>query len=168
MCPGLASAFPDFKLNNIFTPEGEKRIEAVLRSEAGVASTIALLSEGEILQPNWRQVPYLQKYLSLVSNGGKDIRRPLLVIHGEADPQLSSKVTTDAVINTAAKFPGTQLKYALLRYVTHAPSVAASQRLWMDWIADRSAGRTVEFRCERCTLPLRQPKLPYPVDYHTA
>lgn len=56
MCPGLASAFPDFKIIDILAPDSEKRIEAVLQTEAGVVSAAAVLSEEEILQPNWRQV----------------------------------------------------------------------------------------------------------------
>lgn len=164
MCLGLTSTFPDFKLRDVMSPDGEKRFEAVLQTDGCVASAVALLSEGEILQPNWRQDSYLQKYDSVVSNGGKEIGGPLLVIHGESDPQLSSKLTTDAVNKTASSFPSSQLEYILVPHVTHVSALAASQRLWMDWIADRFAGREVKFHCQRSTLPHARPGSSYQVE----
>lgn len=161
---GLASAFPEPKLNKIFAPDGGKLIEAVLETDAGVASTIALLSEGEFLQPDWRQDPGFQKYHSLVFNGGKKIRGPLLVIHGESDTQLSSEVATHAVNNIADRFPSSQLEYILLPHVKHAPALAASHRLWMDWIADRFAGRESKSYCQLSKLPHARPGLSYQVE----
>ncbi|MCJ1465568.1 hypothetical protein MMC07_004186 [Pseudocyphellaria aurata] len=161
MCPGLASAYPDFKLSNMLTANGEKRLEALLQSEAGVASCIALMSEGEILQSNWRQDSHFQKYHSLVSNGGKKIGGPLLVIHGDSDPRVSSEVTANAVNNTADSFPSSQLEYVLLPHITHTPALTASQRLWMEWIADRFAGRVVKSHCQRSTLPHARPGASY-------
>lgn len=164
MCPGLASAYPDFKLSNILAPDGEKRLEALLQSEAGVAGCIAFMSEEEILQPSWRQDSYFQKYHSLVSNGGKKIGGPLLILHGDSDPRVSSKVTANAVDNTADSFPSSQLEYVLLSNVTHTPALAASQRLWMDWIADRFAGREVKSHCQRSTLLHARPCASYQME----
>lgn len=162
--PGLALAFPEFTLNDTFTPDGEKIVEAAPQNEASFNKLIFLLWEGKILQPNWRQNSFLRGYHSLVSNGGKKIGGPLLVIHGESDPSLSSQVTTDAVKKTAERFPSSQLEYVLLPYVEHGPALAASQRLWMDWIADRFAGREVKPFCQRSMLPHARPGLSYQVE----
>lgn len=157
ICPGLAAAFPEFRLDHVLTPDGENRIKAIIQSGGGVASSIALLSGGELVKPTWKEDPYIQKYQSLISNGGKEIGGPLLVIHGECDARVSTHVTTSAVDKTADLFPSSQLQYVLLPHVTHNPALSASQRLWMDWIGDRFAGREVESRRLRSNLVPARP-----------
>ncbi len=73
----------------------------------------------------------------MLSNGGKEIAGPLLAVHGVTDDRLSSAASTAAVNRTAEAFPESQLEYVLIPNVTHVPTIQASQRLWMSWIADR-------------------------------
>lgn len=80
------------------------------------------------------------RYLHEVENGGRAVGGPLLVIYGETDLQVSIKGTVDAVEETGRLFPGSQLEFVRLPGVSHVPAMTATQRVWMDWIADRFAG----------------------------
>ena len=161
ICPGLASAFPDFKIGEVLTPECINLLNTMDQTEAGVSSTIALLMNHDLLRPGWRQDTQLERYQQLISNGGKAIGGPLLVIQGEADPQINYSVTTTAVNKTAESFPSAQLEYVSIPNVTHDPALPASQRLWMDWIADRFASREVKSGFQRSTLRSARPLKSY-------
>ena len=55
--PELASTFPDFKPENIFTENGQRSIAAVEQTGAGLASGIALLLGADggagLMKSNW-------------------------------------------------------------------------------------------------------------------
>jgi len=144
LCPGIASVFPDFNLSAILTPDGQQRLEMTLGLGCGIACAIALLSDCDLLKPEWKQNPHVQKYRNLIVNGGKEIGGSLLVIHGDSDPRLSPAVVTAAVKKTFELQPPSNLEFVLLPHVTHTPALLAAQSLWMDWIADRFGGRTIE------------------------
>ena len=73
----------------------------------------------------------------------------MLILQGIADPAVPEPITTAAVNETCALYPQSQLEYALFEGVTHVPVLYASQRVWLDWIADRFAGREVAAPCTR-------------------
>ena len=158
---GLASTFPDFKLDDILTEKGQQSLAVAKQTGAGIASGVALLlgADGgaDLMKPDWTQNPHVQKYQATISNGGKKIAGPLLVIHGMTDDRLDSAKTTAAVEETAELFPESQLEYVLIPNVTHVPALQASQRLWMEWIADRFAGREVKHQVQRTELPRARP-----------
>ena len=163
ICPGLASAVPEFKLADILTEEGQKRLTKMMDSGAGIASAIAILMGASLLEPKWAENRHVKEYLALISNGSKAFAGPLLVIHGEADETLRVDATTLAVKRTAELFPSAQLEYVVLPDVTHAPALQASQRLWMDWIADRFAGREVKPHYQQTTVTRPRPAESYQV-----
>lgn len=157
ICPGLASAFPEFRPEDLLTAEGERRLEMVYQTGAAISSAVALLSGVDILKPNWKENVSFQKHQHLTSNGGKAIKGPLLVTHGKSDPVLSATVVENAVKKTVDRFPSSQIQYVSLPNVTHVSALAASQRLWMDWIADRFAGQVVESTCHWYELACARP-----------
>ena len=163
--PGLASTFPDFKLADVLTDNGQQGRAAVEQTGAGIASGVALLMGTDggagLMKPNWVENPLVQKYQAMISNGGKEIAGPLLVVHGEADDRLSAAVTTAAVEKTADAFPQSQLEYYLIPNVSHVPALQASQRLWMEWIADRFAGREIKHQVQRSQLSGVRPASSY-------
>ena len=163
--PGLTSVFPDLKLADVLTESGQRSLAAAEQSGAGVASGIALLlgvdGGAGLMKPNWVANQHVQKYQAVISNGGKRIAGPLLVIHGVTDDRLSSAGTTAAVDKTAEAFPESQLEYLLIPNATHVPALQASQRLWMEWIADRFAGREVKNQVQRRELSGARPAASY-------
>ncbi|KAL2053772.1 hypothetical protein ABVK25_006077 [Lepraria finkii] len=156
MCPGLASAVPEFRPGDLLTAEGEKRLEMVHRTGAAISSAVALLSGVDILKPNWRDNNHFREYLQRTCNGGKAVKGPLLITHGKSDPVLSPTVVENAVKKTAERFPSA-IQYVSLPNVTHVSALAASQHVWMDWIADRFAGREVESTCRWDELACARP-----------
>ena len=140
ICPGLAAAFPEFAPADLLTTEGQQILQLIEESGAGMASGLALLHGQNTLRPDWAENKHLQAYHALVSNGGKKIQGPLLVIHGEKDDRISATVALDAANQTAEQHPSSLLDFVLLPNVGHVPALQASQSLWMRWIEDRFAG----------------------------
>ena len=157
MVPGLASAFPEFSPGDLLTAEGENLLDMVLETNAAMSSGILILSGGDILNPNWKENTHFRQYVDLTSNGGKAIKGPLLITHGKIDPILTVAVVEKAVKRTADLFPSSQIEYFCLPNVTHEPALVASQRVWMDWIGDRFAGREVEPGCHFQELACARP-----------
>lgn len=129
---GMTSDSPHSKVEQHFTPEGKQRVATAQQLGAGIASATALVFGPVMLQADWEQDQNVREYLSLISNGGKEIGCPLLIIHGESGSRLSPVTATRAVEKTMALFPHSQLKYILLPHVTHLPALLASQRTWME------------------------------------
>ena len=152
MIPGIAAMFPDFQPGDILTPEGEERLHLILQIGGCSTTGITLLMGVQLLKPDWMDNPFVQEYQKLTVNGGKEIQGPLLVIHGENDPNLSVDVSTKAVDDTLEHFPSSQLEFLRLPGISHVPALTASQRLWMDWIGDRFAGLQVDPKNNRTKL----------------
>lgn len=161
MCPSIAAAIPDFDPKDLLTPEGQGRVGMMFQTGAGIACSLAMFLGTELLKPGWKENQHFLEHQSLTSNGGKPIKGPLLVIHGEADPRLSYETVERAVHKTAEMFPSAQLEFVTLPHVTHAPALPASQRRWMDWIADRFAGREVQPGVKRSELARARPDTAY-------
>lgn len=94
------------------------------------------------------------KYTSITANGGQKISEPLLVIHGEGDNGLDFRLTKKAVDETVSRFPASQLQFVQLPHSTHGGALTGSQRVWMEWIADRFAGKPAEAFNENSTSVL--------------
>ncbi|KAI4164051.1 MAG: hypothetical protein LQ342_002286 [Letrouitia transgressa] len=164
MCRGIASSFPDFDPGEILTPEGERRVALAFLHGAGAAAAMTLLSRTQLVKSNWKQNPHIQRHAYLTGNGGKAIKGPLLVIHGESDMVNSCAAVQIAVEKTAEAFPLSQLECIWLPCVRHGAALGASQRLWMDWIADRFAGVEVKPGYQASQLTSARPAEVYQSD----
>lgn len=157
-CRGMASAFPDFKPEELLTAEGQKRLDMVFQNSAAMDSAFALLSNVNLIKPNWKENVHFQQYMALTSNGGKAIKGPLLITHGRSDPLLSVGVVENAIKRTTDLFPSSQIEYVSLPNVTHVSALPASQRVWMDWIGDRFTGREVKSAYRSYELACARPQ----------
>lgn len=144
MMAGIAAFFPNFNPADVLTPDGQQRYALVQALGACSATSLTLLSDVQLFQSNWTRNPWVQKFQALVANGGRRIAEPLLVIHGEADQELNVTVTTAAVDKTLQEFPAAQLEYVRMPGLGHMPTMTGSQGIWMDWIADRFAGKPLK------------------------
>lgn len=138
--PVMQELYPDFDPRALFTDEGWQRYQ--LDQQIGGCSfvSVTLLTGYQVLRDDWRTNPYMQKYINLTANGGREIREPLLVIQGDEDPNMNVETTRNATNNTVKNFPQSQLQFVTLSGITHVPAMYASQRLWLDWIQDRFDG----------------------------
>ena len=141
MLGGIAAYFPEFKPTDILTPNGAQRYEMVKALGATSATSLTLMMDVQLFQSDYTQNPHVQKFHSLIGNGGQAVGGPLLVIHGETDQFLNVNVTTTAIEETMKKHPAAQLEYIRVPGVTHVPTITSSQRVWMDWIANRFSGK---------------------------
>jgi acetyl esterase/lipase len=139
--PSIALYFPEFNPAEVTTPDGLQRSALVRALEAPTSTSAALLMGAELLQPGWPENAYIQQYQDLIRNGGRAIAEPLLVIKGEADSNLAYSVAAAAFNKTLESFPDAPIAFIRLPGVAHDPALTASQWLWMDWIADRFAGK---------------------------
>ena len=151
-CPGLASINSNFRLSDVLTEDGQQRLAVIKATGGGLAVAMPLLRGENSLKPEWAQNNVLRAFHEEISNGGKEIAGPLLVIHGESDDRLSSEVIAKAVDKTAMNFPSSRLEYISIPDVSHVSTLQASQRLWMEWIADRFAGHETKQETQRAVL----------------
>ncbi|KAL8669338.1 MAG: hypothetical protein Q9168_006063 [Polycauliona sp. 1 TL-2023] len=149
------------KLENLVTEEGEKRLEMIEESGAGTSASIPLMLADGVLKPGWQTNEAFQRYLKEVENGGREIAGPLLVLHGETDQQLSIKATAKAVEDTAKGWPESKVDFVRIPKAGHVPAIQAGQRIWMEWIADRFAGRDVKPGVTTTTLTAARPPRSY-------
>lgn len=157
LMPAIAAYFPDFNMSEVCTPEGLQRSTLVRALEAPTSTSVALVSDAQLLQPGWTENPYIQEFQELIRNGGKAITQPLLVIKGEADPMLQYSVTAAAVKNTIEKCPGAPIEFIHMPGISHDPALTGSQRYWMDWIADRFAGRNASLGSKELQIKPARP-----------
>ena len=153
MAPGIQSLFHEFQPKDIFREIGWERFQMYRQAGGCNPVAIELMTGIKLLVDDWWSNPFVRRYVELTSTGGKRIGGPLLVIQGEADPNMNFTTTTSAVNKLVQAFPDSQLDYVILPGVTHTPSLFASQRLWLDWIAARFAGVEVKAGYRRTQAP---------------
>ena len=138
--PAVASVFPEFDPKQVLSDAAQERLAIVHQLGGCTATSLTLLMDIQLLRDDWMNNNHIQEFQKLTANGGKRIEGPLLVIHGDSDPNLNFTVSKTAVENTMSKFPHSQLKFVQMPGISHNPAMTASQHVWMDWIADRFAG----------------------------
>lgn len=74
---------------------------------------------------------------------GKEVRGPVLVVQGSEDVAVRREYTEESVGRTCAAWPGSEVEYAVFEGVGHGGVMFAAQRVWLEWVADRFAGRAV-------------------------
>ena len=144
------SLFPGFKPSDFLQPEGEAR-GALLAQLSGCNSVaLELLSSDvtKLYQPDWQHSEWANIFDKLVSNGGKTIGGPLLVLQGGADQTVHENVTDLAVQETCNAFPTSQIDYRRFNGSVHSSIMFVAQRQVLDWIADRFAHKLVQQSCQ--------------------
>lgn len=164
LCPGIKSVYPGFQSSNVLTEEGQQRLAIVQNSSGMLASNILTLQGVKLVKDGWTEDPDMRTWRAMSLLGGKEIAGPLLVVHGDSDDRLEIAHTTEAVKNTVDSFPSSSINYIILPGVAHDPALPASQRIWMDWITDKFAGRESISDSLKTLTPARsietyQPKL---------
>ena len=144
MVPAMQDLYSDFDPQMFFTEEGWRRYQQDQQVCGCTAASVMLMTGFQVLRDNWRTNAFLNKYVTLISSGGREIAGPLLLIQGDKDPNIDITTTTSAVEKTITAFPHSQIHFVTLPGITHVPTMFASQRLWLEWIQDRFDGVPVE------------------------
>ena len=74
--PAMQELYPDFDPRAFFTDEGWRRYQ--LDQEVGGCSFVSatLMTGFQVLREDWRTNQYLNEYVNLTANGGREIREP--------------------------------------------------------------------------------------------
>lgn len=153
----IKSLSADFTMSDFLMAEGQQRLGMVHESGAQMASGILLLQGVKLMKDGWTENQYMREFNNRAALGGKEIASPLLIIHGEADERLDVGETTRAVERSVEACPTTSIEYIVLPGVAHTPALTASQRIWMDWIADTFAGREIQAGYRKVMLKPAKP-----------
>ena len=143
--------FPGFRIADYLTPSGIERLRLLedIKGCNSAAVTLMPYNNESFYQSDWQHSFWAQAFENLTVNGGLPIAGPLLVIQGDADQAIPFDVTTDAYNNTCSLFPDSQIEYTVFAGITHSSAMYVSQQIWLDWVADRFAGREVLRHCQR-------------------
>ncbi|KAL8941735.1 MAG: hypothetical protein Q9216_002063 [Gyalolechia sp. 2 TL-2023] len=144
----LQSLYPDFNYRDVLTEQAAKRWELYLQLKGGGGVGFALLLGIDLLKPDYAQNPQLQDFIRKTANGGKKIAGPMLVLQGLLDVNLDANAATRAVQESCKAFPQSQVQYQTWEGTTHNPLMFAAQQTWLQWVADRFAGKPVPSGCE--------------------
>ena len=153
----MTNIFPQLKETDIFTAIGANRYAVMSKIQGCNGVVSELFGDVNLVQANWPQNQYVQAFQKLTTNGGKRTSGPMLVIQGTADPVVPAQMTSSAVNRTCGFFPDTQLQYMTYTGVNHVTVMFASQRVWLDWIAERFAGRRVAKGCHSSVFNSARP-----------
>lgn len=148
----MASTISDlnssFKSNSVLTPAGLRRLNLFAELQGCLSTAGELFADQGLFYTDWLNNSYVQAYNELINPAGKPIAGPMLVLQGLSDRSVPEPVTTEAVRETCAQHPDSQLQYSTFAGVSHVPVMFASQRLWLDWIHERFAGMQVASGCQ--------------------
>ena len=138
-----------FNISEFLTPKGIKHNHLLQEIGGCNSADDQLTIQAGLAVPNWQHTPAMQLFQNLTGNGGRPIAGPMLVLQGTTDSAVPVQVTTQQVNDTCAKFPDSQLEYATFEGADHVPMLYAAQQVWLDWIADRFAGREPAKPCTK-------------------
>ena len=150
---GLPDVFPSFNMSTILTPAGIRLHSLISENQGCQSAMLESFYAPGLLQPAWYDSFYARKYFNLTANGDQPIGGPMLVLQGEADQNILPPITDQAVNSTCAFYPKSKLQYLTYPGVTHVPVMYASQLTWLNWIADRFAGKVVLEGCSISRVP---------------
>lgn len=148
LSPSLAARSPGFRPEQILTSQGQQSLQTYVELK-GCNTVLFNIPTTGIIKEGWQNNSAIQEYQNTAEVGGKRISGPMLVIQGGIDPIVYPPTVTDAVNRTVAADPSVSIQLHILPNVSHAPAMYAGLQIYLDWIAARFSGQTVEPGLER-------------------
>jgi hypothetical protein len=145
----LHASYPDFKPEDLLTPRAMQLYGQVTTQGCwyyGYA-TFADMPKKGVLNPNWRQNTYVQRFAKDNQEGDVPISKPLLVLAGEADLSIPIAGVREVVTRACGK--GTALQFKSYPGLDHDPTMINSTPDQLAWIRDRFAGKAAPSDCPR-------------------
>ena len=144
---GLPETLADFDISEFLTEKGIRHSQLMQQVEACNSAADQLVVQKGLIKDDWQHTPSMQLFQSLTGCGGRSISGPLLVLQGTEDAAVPVEGTNMAVNQTCTMYPQSNLEYAVFKGADHVPMLYAAQRVWLDWIQDRFAGRDTAPPC---------------------
>ena len=145
----IHASYPDFKPEDLLTPRAMQSYGQVTTQGCwyyGYA-TFADMPKKGVLNPNWRQNTYVQRFAKDNQEGDVPISKPLLVLAGEADLSIPIAGVREVVTRACGK--GTALQFKSYPGLDHDPTMINSTPDQLAWIRDRFAGKAAPSDCPR-------------------
>jgi len=95
LAQGIKNVFPEFRVEEMLTHKAIPLYEQISHPcEASLGPEVAA---NEMLKPGWENNRYVKEFFTRNTPGRKPVHGPLLLISGEADPEMPSALTATAV-----------------------------------------------------------------------
>jgi pimeloyl-ACP methyl ester carboxylesterase len=143
LAQGIKTVFPEFRVEEMLTDKAIPLYQHISHScEASLGPDLAA---NEMLKPGWENNRYVKEFFSRNTPGWKPVHGPLLLISGEADPEVPSDLTAPVVARLCkqkdrvffVKYPGLNASAAIGDSVSEQIS----------WIRARFAGLPAPTNC---------------------
>jgi hypothetical protein len=95
LAQGIKTVFPEFRVEEMLTNKAIPLYEHI--SHACEASLGPELAANEMVKPSWENNRYVKEFFTRNTPGRKHVDSPLLLISGEADPEVPSAFTGTVV-----------------------------------------------------------------------
>lgn len=95
LAQGIKTVFPEFQVEEMLTDKAIPLYQHISHAcEAGLGPE---LTASEMLKPGWENNRYVKEFFARNTPGRKPVHSPLLLISGEADPEVPSALTATVV-----------------------------------------------------------------------
>ncbi|MFY9561080.1 MAG: alpha/beta fold hydrolase [Terriglobales bacterium] len=143
LAQGIKTVFPKFRVEEMLTDKAIPLYQHI--SRACAASSGPELAANEMLKPGWENNRYVKEFFSRNTPGRQPVHGPLLLISGEADPEVPSDLTAAVVARQCkqkdrvlfVKYPG----------LNASAVIGDSVSEQISWIRARFAGLPAPSNC---------------------
>jgi len=143
LAQGIKTIFPEFRVEEMLTDKAIPLYQHI--RNACEASSGPELGANEMLKPGWEDNRYVKEFFTRSTPGRKPVHGPLLLISGEADPEVPSALTETVVARLCkqkdrvlfVKYPG----------VNASAVIGESVSEQISWIRARFAGLPAPSNC---------------------
>jgi alpha-beta hydrolase superfamily lysophospholipase len=140
---GIKTVFPEFRVEEMLTGKAIPLYQRI--SHACEASLWPELAANEMLKPGWENNRYVKEFFTRNTPGRKPVHGPMLLISGEADPEVPSALTATVVARLCkqkdrvlfVKYPG----------LNESAVIGDSVSEQISWIRARFAGLPAPSNC---------------------
>jgi alpha-beta hydrolase superfamily lysophospholipase len=95
LAQGIKTVFPEFRVEEMLTDKAIPLYQHI--AHACEASSGPELAANDMLKPGWENNRYVKEFFTRNTPGRKPVHGPLLLISGEADPEVPSALTATVV-----------------------------------------------------------------------
>ncbi|HVS86963.1 MAG TPA: lipase family protein [Candidatus Acidoferrum sp.] len=143
LAQGIKTVFPKFRVEEMLTDKAIPLYQHI--RHACEASLGPELAADEMLKPGWENNRYVKEFFTRNTPGGKPVHGPLLLISGEADPEVPSALTATVV----ARLCKQKDRVLFVKYpdLNASAVIGNSVSEQISWIRARFAGLPAPSNC---------------------
>jgi hypothetical protein len=143
LAQGIKAVFPEFRVEEMLTDKAIPLYQHI--RHACEASSGPELAANEMLKPGWENNRYVKEFFNRNTPGRKPVHGPLLLISGEADPEVPSALTA----TVATRLCKQKERVLFVRYpgLSASALIGESVSEQVSWIRARFAGLPAPSNC---------------------